>query len=234
MARWIAFDIEISKQIPDDTNDWSTLHPLGISCAATWASDEDKPMVWCGQDGWGSIAPQLSMIELAQLVSYLHYKTMQGYTVVGLNTAGFDFRELAVSSMLHDVCKEIAWSHVDLFFHVFCLKGFSPGLDAMAKGMDLPGKTEGIDGAKAPEMWQRGEYGKVLEYVVQDVRTTLDVAQSVENEGWLYWTSKSGRPQAIKIERWLSVAEAAELPLPDTSWMDEPWDRSKFMGWLSV
>lgn len=234
MNQWLAFDIEIARLIPDDAQDWAALHPLGITCAATWASNEDKPMVWCGRDDWGSIAPQMNQVELAQLTNYLHHKTMQGYQVVGLNTAGFDFRELAVSSGEIEICKELAWGHCDLFLHVFCLKGFSPGLAAMAKGMDLPGKTDGMDGVKAPEMWNRGEYGKVLEYVVQDVRTTLDVAQAVEDDGWLYWTSKSGRPQAIKIERWLSVVESMELPLPDTSWMDEPWDRSKFVGWLSA
>jgi hypothetical protein len=31
---------------------------------------------------------------------------------------------------------------------------------------------------------------------------------------------------------WLTVREALELPLPNTSWMDEPWPRERFTGWL--
>jgi hypothetical protein len=27
---------------------------------------------------------------------------------------------------------------------------------------------------------------------------------------------------------WLTVSEAQRLPLPDTSWMDEPWPREKY------
>ena len=33
-------------------------------------------------------------------------------------------------------------------------------------------------------------------------------------------------------EGWLTVEEALRLPLPDTSWMDEPWPREKFTGWM--
>ena len=33
-------------------------------------------------------------------------------------------------------------------------------------------------------------------------------------------------------EGWLMVSEALELPLPDTSWMDSPWPREKFTGWM--
>jgi hypothetical protein len=31
---------------------------------------------------------------------------------------------------------------------------------------------------------------------------------------------------------WLTVEAAGKLPLPDTSWMDEPWAREKFTGWM--
>jgi hypothetical protein len=28
------------------------------------------------------------------------------------------------------------------------------------------------------------------------------------------------------------VEAARSLPLPDTSWMDEPWSRAKFTAWM--
>jgi hypothetical protein len=118
-----------------------------------------------------------------------------------------------------------------MYFHLFCLLGYGPGLGRAAKGMGLAGKTEGMDGALAPEMWQRGDYGKVLQYVGQDVRTTLDLALAVESAGELRWVSKSERPMSIKVKRWLTVTEALELPLPDTSWMKDAWTRDKFVGW---
>ena len=71
----------------------------------------------------------------------------------------------------------------------------------------------------------------MLSYVAQDAKQTLDLAMAVEAAGELRWTSKSGRPNSVKIPQWLTVQEALELPEPDTGWMDAPWPRSKFTGW---
>lgn len=232
MSKFLSFDIEIAMSIPEGVEDWSALHPMGITCAATWASDEDKPRVWCGRDDWGSFAPRMGMTELAMLVAYMHNAVADGYQVVTLNGAGFDFRELAESSMLHGVCKEIAWGHCDLFYQVFCQLGYAPGLNAISQGMNCGCKTADVDGAKAPELWMSGQYGKVLEYVANDAKLTLDVAQAIHDAGEVRWTSKNGRPQCVNIEKLLSVREASLLTLPDNSWMSNPWTRSKFTGWL--
>lgn len=233
MTNYIAFDIEISRTIPDGVDDWSTLHPLGITCAATWKSDENKPMVWCGHDAYGAIAAQMTPVELQRMIAYMQAATYQGYQIITFAGAGFDFLELAAASGEWEICRQLALGHVDMFFGVFALLGYGPGLNRVAKGMGLAGKTEGMDGAKAPELWQRGEYGKVLQYVAQDVRTTLDVAQAVEREKWLRWTSKSNASVTVRIERWFPVIEAMNLPLPDVSWMaGKEWKREKFVGWL--
>ena len=39
--------------------------------------------------------------------------------------------------------------------------------------MGLKGKTEGVDGAQVPTMWQTGQFEKVLEYLTQDVKDNL-------------------------------------------------------------
>lgn len=233
MTNYLAFDIEIAVEIPEGIDDWSTLHPLGISCAATWKSDESKPMVWCGHDAYGAIASQMTPVELQRMIAYMQAATYQGYQILTFAGAGFDFLELAAASGEWEICRQLALGHVDMFFGVFSLLGYGPGLNRIAKGMGLAGKTEGMDGAKAPELWRRGDYGKVLEYVAQDVRTTLDVAQAVEREKWLRWTSKSNAPVTVRIEHWVPVIEAMNLPLPDVSWMGgKEWKREKFVGWL--
>ena len=33
-------------------------------------------------------------------------------------------------------------------------------------------------------------------------------------------------------EGWFTVEEAERLPLPNTSWMTEPWPRASFMKWM--
>ena len=123
-------------------------------------------------------------------------------------------------------------NHIDMMYHVFCLRGHYLGLDKAAKGLGLPGKTEGMNGAAAPQMWAAGQQRQVLDYVGQDVRTTLQVAQEVERLGMVQWTSARGRRNFIDIDRWLPVAEAQRLPYPDTSWMSNPVSRDQFTAWM--
>jgi len=99
--------------------------------------------------------------------------------------------------------------------------------------MGLAGKVKGMTGELAPVLWARGEREKVLDYVGQDVRTTLDLALKCESLGVLRWVARSGRLRCMALgEGSLTVREALELLLPDTSWMDSPWPRERFTGWL--
>ena len=74
---------------------------------------------------------------------------------------------------------------------------------------------------------------EVLKYVTQDVRTTLDLATACEASGELRWVARSGKVRSRELPGgWLTVERALGLPLPDTSWMDEPWPRERFTGWM--
>lgn len=219
-----AFDLEVAR-IPQG-DDW---HNLGISCAVCVFSDRDEAIVWQG-------APELGWYGTWSVIEALQTIKANGYQLVTFNGTGFDFKVLA------DECKErelkamfLACTHFDVFFHLFCILGYAPGLNALTKGMGLGGKTEGVDGAMAPEMWQQGRYQEVIDYCVRDTRLTLQVAQSVIDRGAAEWTSKSGKPQSVKIDRWLTPAQAVQLPEPDNSWMgDRAWPRSKFVGWCGL
>ncbi len=134
-------------------------------------------------------------------------------------------------------CKEWDWvsSHVDMMFHVFCELGHGVGLDAAARGMGIAGKTKGMNGAKAPLLWAEGKREEVLRYVAQDVRTTMELATACEACGAFRWVARSGKVRSVRLSQgWLTVEAALELPLPDTSWMDAPWPRTKFTGWMGA
>jgi hypothetical protein len=91
-----------------------------------------------------------------------------------------------------------------------------------------------MTGDLAPVYWAQGRRGEVLDYVAQDVRTTLDLARGAEKLGALRWISKGGIPQQLPLPRgWLAVDQALSLPEPDTSWMRQPWSRSKFTAWMN-
>jgi len=223
---YVGFDLEIAKDIPDGATDWKALRPLGITCAALWGSE------WGAVEFWEN-KPHMSQARCAKLVGRLEWLMNQGHTIVTWNGLGFDFDVLAEESGLHDRCAKLAMGHVDMMFHLFCAKGWPLGIDAAAKGQGIPGKPEGMSGAKAPVMWAEGKYQEVLDYLANDVYMTTGIAEACEKSRALHWTSKSGRPQRLDLSRgWYTVEQAMKLPVKDNSWMGDPWPRSKFTEWM--
>ena len=221
--RYLAFD-EIARILPDDLSDWKSHRPLKIACAATLLSDSQEMALWAGKE-------QMNEREAAELVHYLQTKVEQGYTILTWNGLGFDFDVLAEESQMLAECKRLAESHVDMMYHILCKLGYGVSLDAAARGMNLAGKT--MNGADAPKLWAEGKRHEVLEYVAQDVRTTLDVATACEACGKFRWIAKSGKPRSMMLpDGWLSVDEAQGLPIPNTFWMSDPWSRASFTEWM--
>jgi hypothetical protein len=177
----------------------------------------------------------MSREEAAELVEYLTMQVAQGYTLLTWNGVGFDLDILAEESGMSAECKTLALSHVDMMFHVLCRLGYGVSLDAVARGMGVAGKPEGMNGKLAPALWAEGKREEVLRYVAQDAKTTLELARVCESRGELRWVARSGKVRCMTLgEGWLTVREALGLPLPDTSWMDEPWPRERFTGWTGA
>jgi hypothetical protein len=230
MAKYLAFDIEIAKEIPEGETDWKVHRPLGITCAA--ASSDVALWNWYAQDKTGAYGECMPREQCCHLVRMLQ-ALIGEYTILTWNGLGFDFDVLAEESGMHKECRELALNHIDMMFHFFASKGFPLSLDAAAKGMGLAGKPEGMTGAVAPELWAKKEYHRVLDYVSWDAKNTLALAQVVANNGCLNWTARSGNPNSWDCNHWLTVKQAMALPEPDTSWMTigGKWPRSKFYGW---
>jgi hypothetical protein len=247
MEKHVTFDIEISREIPGDCDDWKSLRPLGISCAATLTDDGDLRL-WHGAEMEdGRLGERMSLSECRELAKYLGNMFSAGYKIITWNGAGFDFDILAeevCDRAIADDIRDLTWDHIDIAFQMLCENGFMCGLDAAARGMGVAGKTEGMHGDLAPAMWQRGreEQDGVLEYVAQDARATANVYCAILNEEHLRWITRAGYParnpwRPLLISeysgtRLMTVREASRLPLPDVGWMDNPWPRSKFIGWL--
>jgi len=230
--KYLAFDIETAKTTEDGT-DWRSCRPLGISCAATLLADSNELRLWHGGKDRKCPADRMSPQDARELVEYLVTHAENGYTIVTWNGLGFDFDILAEESGILEQCKSLAKSHVDMMFHALCQLGHGVGLDAAAKGIGLAGKTEGMSGAVAPVLWAEGHREEVLQYVAQDVRTTLDLATTCEASGVMRWIARSGKMRSMALAKgWLTVEAAGKLPEPDTSWMSDPLSRKTVMGWL--
>ena len=233
--RYLAFDIETAKNLPGEDFQWRLHRPLGISCAATLTSDDRRLRLWHGQSPGGRPSAQMNRGEVHDLLDYLEAMTREGYTILSWNGLSFDFDLLAEEAGDVVRCEAIALDHVDMMFHAHCCLGYPIGLDAAARGMGLPGKPPGMSGAKAPAMWAEGRHEEVLQYVTQDVEITLAVAQAVVERRRLDWITRQGKLRSVPLPSgWSSVRQANQLPLPDTSWMDTPIERSSFLGWTSV
>jgi hypothetical protein len=232
MKEYVAFDIEIVKPLPDGVDDWKQYRPLGISCAATLTAGGELT-IWYARSADGGISERMGREDLAALLVYLEAALETGSTILTWNGLGFDFDVLAEESGALERCKALALNHIDMMFHIFCELGFPLALDRAAKGMGLPGKLAGMSGELAPLFWAQGRRKEVLEYVAQDARTTLAVAQTAERSRQLKWISKSGRSQTMALPfGWLKVQEAMKLPEPDTSWMRRSWSRKRFLEWI--
>ncbi len=233
MRRYLAFDIETAKLLPEGVDDILAHRPLGIVCAAAAASDLEKPIIWHGRDESGRPSGRMTREEAARMVGDLEALIAQGYTLVTWNGLGFDFDILAEEAGQVKECATLAVSHVDMLFHVLCGLGHLIGLEKAAQGMLLEGKKAGISGAAAPAMWAEGRYDEVLAYCVQDARLTLQLAETCETRSQLAWRTQKGTVRRLPLPHgWLTVREAAKLPLPDTSWMTNPPARERFLGWV--
>lgn len=237
----IFFDLEISKIIPEEAGgDWSEYRPYGLACAATTLGD-DKILWWHGDEN-GRIAECMSVYQCRALAAYLFERWFEGTQVVTFNGLGFDFDVLAEECQhqgWHDNIVDMALNHIDIAFAMFADLGYMCSLDRAAEGMKIPGKMEGMSGGLAPVMWAGSpeEQATVLEYVAQDVRVTADLYEEIVTAGYLRWITQKGHPckrpwyPRLVDGRLPTVAESLEKPVPDTSWMDDPWPRSKFYGW---
>jgi len=224
----LAFDIEIFKMTSGDN--WRADRPFGVSCAATLTQDQEAAQLWHGADKSQPMTPA----ECQALFQYLSEMQAHGYQIVTWNGLSFDFDVLAEEADAPDksgYCK-MALDHYDIMFQFLCVKGYPVGLNAVAQGMKLGGKTGGMDGADAPKLWQAGEYDTVLAYVAGDVALTLQIAQAVQKSGRIHWITQKGKRSSADIGQLCSARDALALELPDTSWMKKPLPRQQFYHWI--
>lgn len=230
--KYLAFDIETCKIIPNLTGELLAHRPLGISCIGALCADNNQQHLFYSNDAAGHPTGQMTKHDVSKFIDYLLEQTTAGYTPLSFNGLGFDFDVLAEESGRLGDCRRLALNHVDVMFHVLCTQGYPVGLGAAAKAIGQA-KSQDVDGELAPQLWQGGQYQKVLDYVAQDCKVTLAVALLSEEKRRFSWVNKKDGTSSFDLPHgWLTVKEAMSLPLPDTSWMSTPMERSRFTRWL--
>jgi hypothetical protein len=237
MIKVCAFDLEIVNEIPEGIDDWRTIRPLGISCAAVLSNLEPLSALFFHKekDTGHPESGAMTQEELEYMVKHMMWMVDNGFIITTWNGLGFDFDVLAEESGMFEECKELALNHIDMAFHFLCAKGYMIGLDAAATGLGFGGKMAGMSGSLAPILWashQLKDRLRVLRYVHQDVVSTLEVFEQSSEIQKVPWTARSGKPNVFYLKEWLRVKDCMNIPLPDTSWMDNPLKREDLYAWL--
>ncbi len=230
----VALDIEVATLF-EGASDWKQDRPLGITCAAL--ATPRGIWTYAATDETGAFAERMTVEQCRELLDDIQTLQAGGYDIITWNGLGFDFDILGEEANAGRVCAKIALSesHIDMMYHFLCDQGYPIGLDAAAKGLGLPGKSDGIKGDLVPEIW-RSHPQRVIDYVRSDALQTVKVFQLSQKHEivLLSWISRNERINTWHAGRWLSVPEASALPLPDTSWMPDPLERESFTDWTKL
>ncbi|QDU83161.1 hypothetical protein Pla163_02580 [Planctomycetes bacterium Pla163] len=232
MTSCIAFDIELADIIDlAPGEDLNGRGPFRIACAAAY--DGNAVTHWYGRDAAGEPDAHMAPADVHAALMHLRSEQEAGARLVAWNGLAFDLRWMGVAAQDLGLARHIALDLYDPMFQLFVERGFPVALAKVARGFHI---TEGksMDGAAAPHEWQAGNRQSVLDYVAQDCRLTEQVFGHIERTGELRWISARGEPKSHAMPALHPVCELLDRPLPDTSWMTDPWPRSKFTGWLDA
>ncbi len=235
-----SFDIEISDNL---STPGEPTWPPRISCAALALSDAQDDVIYYTSS---PDSEHMTPGQVTEMLRDLHVYTANGYKILTWNGVAFDFQVVAANCEDVNASKkalEIAYyNHIDMMLLVSFQVGYRLGLDAALLGAGLAGKKHEVrlsdgtlitdmSGAKAPELWRKGERSAVLEYLHDDVIQPLLLADDIDKRKSIYWTSKKGRPMAVGIPALYTVQEASTLLAEpaDLSWLTDPIERTEYI-----
>ncbi len=233
--KYLAFDLETAKV--SLRRDWMSDRPLGISCAATFSEGESEPVLWYGRKRRRGPASQMTVAEAKALVKFLDNQVAAGYTIVTWNGIGFDFDVLAEESGMRSKCKSLALGHVDMMFHLLCQLGFGVSLNSAAQGMRLTRSCKKRTGSVIPKLWAAERYDEVFRHVGRDVRTTLALATTCCEHGFVRWITRWGTGRMVRLpDGWLKVRAAQSLPDPAQFHCQGhgQWSRDRLTAWMQL
>jgi hypothetical protein len=169
--------------------------------------------------------PRESREFLGMLADLAH----DGYTLVTWDGMRRLWNGLAWASGDRVLCRQLASAHVDMMFHLVCVRGHRLSLSRAAEEMGL--STVPTD--RRNELWQSGQWFTLLEHVAQDAQTTLKLAERCQLLGKMLWRAGSGQIASLSLpEGWLCVNDALRLPTPDVAGLYRPASRRALTAWM--
>lgn len=186
MDNIIIFDTEIKHGVITDKNPaqpgykysagWKDFSGMGVSVIGVFDFNKQQYRVFCDDnfDAWRELTERSSRI-------------------ISFNGDNFDNPLLEANGLGFDPAKSL-----DLAALIWRAAGVPEGEHPKGLGLDAICKANGIDGksgnaADAPQDWQDGKVGRVIDYCLCDVRATVDLYYQIIHIGHITDPRTMGR-----------------------------------------
>lgn len=176
MKDWVVVDIEIKKEIGEDGLGWRDTDKLGVSCAVVYEFNTDRYRVY------GDTDDELGLLQkrLAQADRVTGYNSRRFDLPVIFQT--IDMVPIKFVSSSDDLLRRI-WASLGLDLNTFTKAHGGLGLDAVAEATIGARKTG--NGADAPKLYKAGRWAELIDYCMNDVKVTRDLALFIDKRGYI-------------------------------------------------
>src|ERR1035437_8521476 len=202
----LGVDIETSEQAQDDkispitvastvTSDgeeraWFS-HPTDMSIYGMIGKGKDEN--WSNFSPDGKLAPLMSKETACAMLNYMEEKVKQGYALCAWNGAGFDLKMIGHLADKLELAGKLALGLYDPMYQILTQKGFPVGLKAVQQGLGIT-QEKSMAGKDAPDAWAKGEFQRVIGYVIGDSQITVKVMLGIAKAEGISWVTQKGKP----------------------------------------
>ena len=190
--RYVSFDIEIADEFElkpgEDLLDHAPFH---LSVAATVDGEGQQPALVFDRSGRQAL-PSDGSVQGAGAAGIPATRLQQkDVKLFAWNGLSFDLRWIGHNAGDMETAARVALGLYDPMFQFFNQRGFPVGLAAVGDAMGVR-QTKLMDSADAPREWRKGNYQRVMDYVVGDCQITNQIVEAIAPRGCLSWRTKSG------------------------------------------
>lgn len=177
MIDHVVVDVEIKKTIEETPGGWESTDKLGVSTAVVYEFKSDRFLVY------GDTEEELKELQ---------ERLKSADKISGFNIWKFDFpvifglpgreRVETLRTKTNDILRRI-WRDKGLDPDSFSKSHGGYKLDDIA--LRLFGRGKVANGAQAPMMYQHGQWGRLVNYCIDDVKLERDLTIFVEEHGFI-------------------------------------------------
>lgn len=180
MQDHIILDVEIKTPIDRLPNGWRSTELMGVSCCVLYEVKNDRYRIYDDTDD--------DLLDLRRRV-------MTATRITTWNGWAFDF-QVIFGKPSSTRMGELSDVNDDLLRRCWLSQGLDPdsydtnshggwSLDTVAKAtLRSMGKTG--DGSKAPKYYLNGQWGKLIDYCLNDVKLTKELCEFTDKYGYLH------------------------------------------------